>query len=115
MATCVPLSLAVPSHAAPNISYLLGEIITVAAVECPPGSVSPEGQEFSIIENQPLFSLLGTAFGGDGVTTFKLPDLRGRSPINAGQEPGKAKYEVGQTGETETVSLEAVNTPSDSH
>ena len=61
-----------------------------------------DGSLISIAENTALFSLLGTNFGGNGVTTFALPDLRGRVPISSGQGPGLQNYILGQTGGTET-------------
>ncbi len=63
------------------------------------------GQTLSISSNTALFSLIGTTYGGNGQTTFMLPDLRGRVPIGAGQGPGTSQYNLGQKGGVETVSL----------
>jgi microcystin-dependent protein len=63
------------------------------------------GQVMSISQNTALFSLIGTMYGGDGVQTFQLPDLRGRVPLGAGQGTGLTPYIVGQSGGTENVTL----------
>ena len=75
----------------------------------PSGWALCAGQLLSISQNTALFSLLGTMYGGDGVTNFGLPDLRSRIPLGAGQGPGLSPYTLGQTGGTENVSL-TVNT-----
>jgi len=64
-----------------------------------------QGQLLSIAQNTALFSLLGTTYGGNGVTTFALPDLRGRVALHVGQGPGLSPYDLGQVGGTETVTL----------
>jgi microcystin-dependent protein len=63
------------------------------------------GQVMSISQNTALFSLIGTMYGGDGVQTFQLPDLRSRVPLGAGQGTGLSPYNVGQSGGTENVTL----------
>lgn len=63
------------------------------------------GQTLSISSNTALFSLIGTTYGGNGQTTFNLPDLRGRVPVGAGQGPGTSDYRLGQMGGSETVTL----------
>ena len=73
------------------------------------------GQILSIAQNQALFSLLGTTYGGDGQTTFALPDLRGRVPISQGQGPGLSNYSLGQVGGTETVTLTVNQMPTHNH
>ena len=65
------------------------------------------GQLMSISQSTALFSLLGTYYGGNGVTTFGLPDLRGRVPIAAGQGPGLEDYALGQASGDETVTINA--------
>lgn len=74
-----------------------------------------EGQLLSIAQNSALFSLLGTMYGGDGRTTFGLPDLRGRSAIGSGNGPGLPNYNVGQRGGSPTVTLSIANMPSHNH
>lgn len=73
------------------------------------------GQVLSISQNTALFSLLGTTYGGDGQTTFCLPDLRGRAPIGPGQGPGLGNYNLGQKGGTESVTLIANQMPAHAH
>lgn len=73
------------------------------------------GQLMSIAQNQALFSLIGTTYGGDGVTTFALPDLRGRVPNHFGQGPGLNSYEMGQVSGTETVTLIQTQMPTHTH
>lgn len=73
------------------------------------------GQLLAISQNTALFSLLGTTYGGDGQTTFSLPDLRGRVPIGAGQRPGSGNYVLGQAGGAESVTLIATQMPSHTH
>lgn len=67
------------------------------------------GQLLSISQNTALFSLLGTTYGGDGISTFGLPNLQSRIPIGAGQGPGLSLYNIGDTGGVESVTL-AINT-----
>ena len=74
-----------------------------------------DGQLLAISGNPALFSLLGTTFGGDGVTTFALPDLRSRVPIGNGQGPGLSVYNVGQRGGVETVALTEDQNPPHNH
>jgi len=81
----------------------------------PKGWMTCAGQILSIAQNSALFSLLGTTYGGDGVTTFALPDLRGRSPIGVGQGPGLSSIALGQISGTENVSLTVGNLPAHNH
>lgn len=73
------------------------------------------GQLLSISQNTALFSLLGTTFGGDGVTTFALPDLRGRVPIHQGQGPGLTNRTIGEAGGAESVTLTQGQMPMHNH
>jgi microcystin-dependent protein len=81
----------------------------------PRGWAFCDGSLMSISENSALFSLLGTTFGGNGTTTFALPDLRGRVAINQGQGPGLSPYMMGQSSGTESVTLTINEMPSHSH
>jgi len=81
----------------------------------PKGWQQCNGQIMSIQSYQALFSLLGTTFGGNGTTTFGLPDLRGRVPIGSGQGPGLSGYQLGQLGGTENVTLLTGNMPFHTH
>jgi microcystin-dependent protein len=74
-----------------------------------------EGQLLAINSNQALFSLLGTTYGGDGRTTFGLPDLRGRAPIGQGNGPGLSPRTWGQKGGAETHTLSVSQMPSHNH
>ena len=77
---------------------ILGEIVMFAGNFAPRGWALCEGQLLAISQNDALFSLLGTVYGGDGRTTFGLPDLRGRVSIGPGQGPGLPSYSWGQKG-----------------
>jgi microcystin-dependent protein len=71
----------------------------------PKGWAWCDGQLLPISQNTALFSLLGTTYGGDGKSTFALPDLQGRAPMHPGQGPGLSLHDLGETGGTETVTL----------
>src|SRR3954464_14815480 len=83
----------------------LGEICLYPYNFAPRGWAFCSGQILPIAQNTALFSLLGTTFGGNGQTTFALPDMRSRVPIHAGQGPGLSNYDLGQSGGTESVTL----------
>ncbi|MEM9260845.1 MAG: tail fiber protein [Bacteroidota bacterium] len=74
-----------------------------------------DGQLLAINSNQALFSLLGTMYGGDGRTSFGLPDLRGRSIVHRGQGPGLANIPQGARGGTEVITLNANHLPPHNH
>ena len=74
-----------------------------------------QGQIMSIAQNTALFSLLGTTYGGNGQTTFALPDLRGRMPIGQGQGPGLPFYTMGEAAGTTNVTLLSNNMPIHNH
>lgn len=79
------------------------------------GWAKAEGQLLPIASNSALFSILGTIYGGDGRTTFALPDLRGRAAIGSGRGPGLADFRIGQRGGRESVILTAANMPIHNH
>lgn len=83
----------------------VGEIILVGFNFAPVGWALCDGSLLPISENETLFQLIGTTYGGDGESTFALPDLRGRVPIGAGQGPGLQNRTLAETGGTETVAL----------
>ncbi len=87
----------------------LGMIIITPYTFAPRGWAFCAGQILPIAQNTALFSLLGTTFGGNGQTTFALPDLRGRYPIGVGQGPGLANYDLGQVAGTENTTLTVNN------
>jgi len=74
-----------------------------------------QGQQLSIAQNAALFSLLGTTYGGNGVTTFALPDLRSRVTVGVGQLPGGSQYVLGEQTGTETVTLNVTQMPQHLH
>lgn len=94
---------------------LIGMIVQFAGNFAPRGWAFCEGQLLPISQNQALFSILGTTYGGNGQTTFALPDLRGRVCIQPGQGPGLSNYTLGQSGGAESVTLLVNNMPSHSH
>ncbi|MEC4750559.1 tail fiber protein [Methylomicrobium sp. Wu6] len=93
----------------------LGEIRMVGFNYAPQGWALCDGQVLSISQNTALFALLGTTYGGNGQTTFALPDLRGRVPVHPGQGPGLSPYVLGQSSGVEAVSLNAAQIPAHSH
>src|ERR1700761_303705 len=97
------------------MEVFLGEVILVAFNFTPNGYQNCSGQLLSITQNTALFALVGTIYGGDGTTTFALPDLRGRVPINQGQGPGLPSYTVGQVGGANLVTITANQMPQHNH
>lgn len=93
----------------------IGEILLVGFTFCPRNSVEAAGQLLPIAQNSPLFSLYGTTYGGDGRTTFALPDLRGRAVIGQGRGPGLTNRQQGQVGGAENVSLSVSQLPPHTH
>jgi microcystin-dependent protein len=93
----------------------IGEIKWVAFNFAPRGWALCDGQLLPINQNQALFALLGTTFGGDGRTTFALPDMRGRTPIHVGQGPGLSQYVLGQEGGEESHTLTVSEIPWHDH
>ncbi|MVT27890.1 phage tail protein [Acidovorax citrulli] len=92
----------------------LGEI-SMFAGNFPKGWAFCQGQILPIAQNSALFALLGTTYGGNGQTTFALPDLRGRVPLGQGQGPGLQPYSQGQVGGRETVTLQGNQMPMHTH
>ena len=93
----------------------LGMIIIVPYNFSPRGWAFCNGQILPIAQNTALFSLLGTTYGGNGQTTFALPDLRGRVPNSSGQGPGLSSYDLGQVGGVESETLTINQMPSHNH
>lgn len=93
----------------------VGEIRLFAGNFAPAGWALCQGQLLSIAENDVLFALIGTTYGGDGQATFGLPDLRGRVPVHQGTGPGLSTRVIGQLGGSETVTLTAGQLPAHSH
>jgi microcystin-dependent protein len=93
----------------------LGEIALVAFGFAPVGWAMCNGQLLSIAQNTALFSLLGTTYGGDGVTNFALPNLQSRVPLHFGQGTGLSPYVLGETIGVESVALQTPQMPAHTH
>ncbi|MFZ7088824.1 phage tail protein [Curtobacterium sp. RRHDQ10] len=93
----------------------VGEIRLFAGNFPPAGWMFCDGSVLPISENETLFTLIGTTYGGDGQETFQIPDLRGRIPVHMGQGAGLTSYTIGDTGGVETVTLTGAQTPSHTH
>lgn len=95
-------------------SPFLGQISIVAFNFAPRGWALCNGQLLPINQNQALFALLGTQYGGNGQTTFALPDLRGRTPVHMGAGAG-VNTQIGESGGSEAVTLGLQNLPAHQH
>ncbi len=93
----------------------IGQIQAFGFTFAPRGWALCDGQVLPIAQNTALFSLLGTTYGGDGRTTFALPDLRGRMALHFGQGPGLSSRSIGQKSGVENVTLAVAQTPAHSH
>jgi len=98
-----------------QIEPFVGQVLIVPYNFAPRGFHLCDGTILQISSNTALFSLLGTTYGGDGVHTFALPDLRGRAPVGMGQGPGLPPHNLGQTGGEETVTLDISQLPPHRH
>ena len=94
---------------------IIGEIRMFAGNFDPKGWAFCQGQLLPIAQNQALFSLLGTTYGGDGRTSFALPDLRGRVPVGFGQGPGLSNRVIGEQFGSELVTLNINQMPLHNH
>lgn len=93
----------------------LAQIILLGFNFNPKGWQLCAGQLLALNQNQALFSILGTTYGGNGTQTFALPDLRGRTPISWGQGPGLSNYAIGEAAGTQQSTLLANNLPGHNH
>lgn len=93
----------------------IGDIKLTAITFAQDGWLECNGQMLSISSYTALYSLLGTTYGGNGTTTFALPDLRGRVPIHVGQGASLSNYTLGQTGGVESVALTTSQMPAHTH
>jgi microcystin-dependent protein len=93
----------------------VGEVKMFAGNFAPRGWALCEGQLIAISSNVALFSILGTTYGGDGRTTFALPDLRGRVPVGVGNGPGLTSIPLGSRYGSETITINQVNLPAHNH
>lgn len=97
------------------VEPFIGEIMMVGFNFAPRGWAFCDGSLLPIAQNTALFSLLGTIYGGDGRTTFALPDLRGRVPMFYGSGPGLSTRQIGERGGVESVTLTTPQTPAHTH
>jgi len=93
----------------------VGQILIFGGNFAPAGWMLCAGQSLPISEYETLFNLIGTTYGGDGQTTFNLPDLQGRAPLHMGQGSGLSSYIIGQSGGVETVTLSTQQLPAHNH
>lgn len=93
----------------------VGEIRLFAGNFAPAGWALCDGSVLSIAENEVLFNLIGTTYGGDGQATFALPDMRGRVPLHQGSGPGLSPRTMGQLAGVEQVTLSPAQLPSHNH
>ena len=109
------IALGVACTASAGPEAYLGEVMLTGSSWCPENTLPANGKLLSIMDNQALFSLLGTMYGGNGQTTFALPNLQGRAAINSGRGPGLSAYEQGVPVGTETVQLTTEQLPAHRH
>lgn len=93
----------------------LGNVMLVAFTLVPRNWAACNGQLLQINQNFALFALLGTTYGGNGTTTFALPDFRSRVPVGMGQGPGLANIQIGEKAGVESVTVLATNIPAHTH
>ena len=109
------LVLGVPALSLAAAEPFIGEIMMFGGTFCPRGWASLDGQLLPINQNDALFSLLGTTYGGDGRTTFGLPDLRGRVPLHVGRGAGLTEKRQGAKGGSENHQLTVSEMPHHQH
>ena len=97
------------------VDCYVGEVRLFVGPYPPAGWNVCDGSALGVSAYPALFALIGTTYGGDGVTTFKLPDLRGRLPIGMGAGTGLSAHTLGTNGGAETVTLVTANTPAHTH
>ena len=94
---------------------LIGQVMLFAGNFAPVGWMFCQGQLLSISQYDVLFTILGTTYGGDGVTTFALPNLSGRIAVSAGTGPGLPGWALGQVSGSDTVTMTQANMPAHIH
>jgi microcystin-dependent protein len=107
--------LTTPPLFAQQVEAFVGEIRWVAFNFAPQGWALCDGQILAVSSNTALFALLGTTYGGNGVSTFALPDMRGRVPVHPGTGPGLSERLLGEEGGVESVTLTTAQIPAHSH
>ncbi len=114
-ATCLLIGMCTQPVYACGANPFLGQLCTVAFNFCPTGWALANGQLLSISQNTALFALLGTQFGGDGQSTFALPDLQGRVPVGMGTGAGLSTVNIGDKFGAQTTTLTTSQLPSHTH
>jgi microcystin-dependent protein len=114
-ALAVGTTMLVSAAPAQAQDFYLGQILQVGFTYCPANTIEANGQIIPIQSNTPLFALFGTMYGGDGQTTFALPDLRGRAGIHVGQGTGLQNYTQGQVGGAEAATISTAQMPAHVH
>jgi microcystin-dependent protein len=109
------ISLGMPQHRIRAEEPYLGEVRWFGFTFCPRGWADANGQELPISQNEALFSLYGTTYGGNGRTIFALPDLRGRVSLHTGEGPGLPEYRQGARGGSARTTLTTVQMPEHKH
>lgn len=109
----VAMATATPAQA--GTDPFIGEIVAYGMDFCPQNWLPADGRLLSIAENDVLFVLYGTTYGGNGIDTFALPDLRGRAALGAGTGAGLGTYVQGQTLGSESFTVTTVTMPAHSH
>ncbi|WP_425073093.1 phage tail protein [Sagittula sp. S175] len=109
------VTLAAPAAPALAQDAYIGQLKAFPMNWCPRSYARADGTLLPIAQNTALFSLIGTIYGGNGTTTFALPNLNGRTPIHNGRGPGLSMYTQGQASGTETVTLNTSQLPAHSH
>ncbi|PXW83900.1 microcystin-dependent protein [Nitrosomonas sp. Nm84] len=113
--TAMALLAAMPDNATAGMEPFIGEINYVAFNFAPRGWLPCNGQLLPINQYSAMFALLGVTYGGDGVSTFALPDMRGKVPVHQGQSAGGSNFAMGQTAGSESITLTANQMPTHSH
>ncbi len=114
-AAVIAVGLGAPAPTLAQAEPFIGQISMFGFNFCPRGWALADGQLLPISQNSALFSLFGTIYGGDGRTTFALPDMRGRFPTHQGQGPGLPPRPIGSKGGQVQQTLTTLNLPSHSH
>lgn len=117
LACAAAASFASPAAMACNTDSYLATVCITAATFCPQNTMEADGRLLAIAQNQALFALLGTTYGGNGTTNFALPDLRSRLPLGAGMGPGPGLSPVqqGEIGGAETRVIGINQMPAHTH
>jgi microcystin-dependent protein len=115
LAALTAATLSVAPDTAKAQDYWIGQIILGGWNFCPRTTIPAAGQLLPISENTALFSLYGTTYGGDGRTTFGIPDLRGRYATSTGQQPGLSFIRLGEKSGAETHTMNVLEMPNHTH